>query len=84
MSMKIYIKKSYKKILIDMSKSFTKTKKNGKDSRKFFIREVKYKETLNIMLKHQTCHFNKLHQIKRLTEQELDEFSSDFFKKILF
>lgn len=81
MSMKIYIKKSYKKILIDMSKSFTKTKKNGKDSRKFFIREVKYKETLNIMLKHQTCHFNKLHQIKRLTEQELDEFSSDFLKR---
>ena len=29
---KNYIKKGYKKILIDMSKSFTKTKKNGKDS----------------------------------------------------
>ena len=34
-----------------MSKSFTKTKKNGKDSRKFFIREVKYKETLKIFQK---------------------------------
>lgn len=81
MSMKIYIKKSYKKILIDMSKTFTKTKKTGKDLKKFFIREVKYKETLNIMLKHQICHFNKLHQIKRLTEQELDELSDEFLKR---